>query len=97
MNSVKRIAREGDDSVRSRTRVRISVASLLLLASFVVGGCRTLPSPPELADVQLWIQDENWTYKEGIATAYKANLTVIKNKLATAGTGADIRFKFTNF
>ena len=51
----------------------------------------------DLADVRLWVQDENWTYKEGIATAYKANLTVIKNRLAAVGTGADIKIKLTSF
>lgn len=51
----------------------------------------------DLADVRLWVQDENWTYKEGIATAYKANLTVIKNRLAAVGTGADIRIKLAPF
>ncbi len=50
----------------------------------------------ELADVRLWIQEETWTHKDGIATAYKANLTVIKNRLAMAGKGADIKIKFTN-
>jgi hypothetical protein len=49
----------------------------------------------DLADVRLWIQDEAWTHSKGIATAYKANLTVIKNRLAMAGKGADIRIKFT--
>jgi recombination protein RecA len=49
----------------------------------------------ELADVRLWIQDETWTHKDGTAIAYKANLTVIKNRLAIAGKGADIKIKFT--
>ncbi|RPJ59184.1 MAG: hypothetical protein EHM12_07160 [Dehalococcoidia bacterium] len=47
----------------------------------------------ELAEVRLWVQNESWTYKDGLATAYKANLTVIKNRLAVAGLGADIRIK----
>ncbi len=51
----------------------------------------------KLAEVRLWIQAETWTYKEGLATTYKANLTVIKNRLAIAGKGADIRIKFTDF
>ena len=50
----------------------------------------------ELADVRLWIQDETWSYKDGLATAYKANLTVIKNTLTIAGKGADIRIKFSD-
>jgi recombination protein RecA len=49
----------------------------------------------EVADIRLWIQDESWTHKEGIATAYKANLTVIKNQLAVAGTGADLKINMT--
>ncbi|MBN1991897.1 MAG: hypothetical protein JW953_04290 [Anaerolineae bacterium] len=48
---------------------------------------------PELAEVRLWVQDENWTYKDGIATAYKASLAVIKNRLAAPGLGAEIRIK----
>ncbi len=51
----------------------------------------------EVADVRLWIQDEAWIYKESLTTAYKANLTVIKNRLAMAGKGVDIRVKLTNF
>jgi RecA/RadA recombinase len=47
----------------------------------------------EMADIRLWLQDEVWTHKEGVATAYKANLTVIKNRLAMAGKGASIRIK----
>jgi hypothetical protein len=49
----------------------------------------------EVADIRLWVQDESWTHKDGIATAYKANLTVIKNQLAIAGTGADIRISMS--
>jgi recombination protein RecA len=49
----------------------------------------------DLADVRLWVQDESWTYKEGLASAYKASLAVIKNRLAIAGKGADIRIKFS--
>ena len=51
----------------------------------------------ELADLRLWVQDENWTYKHSVATTYRANLTVIKNQLAPVGTGADIRIKFSGF
>jgi hypothetical protein len=47
----------------------------------------------ELADVRLWAQNEAWTYKDGLATSYKASVTVIKNRLAVAGLGADIRIK----
>lgn len=51
----------------------------------------------DLADVRLWLQDEAWAYKNGVATAYKANLTVIKNNLATPGKGADIKIKLNSF
>jgi recombination protein RecA len=51
----------------------------------------------ELADIRLWVQDENWTYKHSVATAYRASVTVIKNQLAPVGTGADIRIKFSGF
>lgn len=51
----------------------------------------------DLADIRLWVQNENWTYKGGVATAYKASLTVIKNRLAAVGLGADIRIKLTDF
>jgi hypothetical protein len=51
----------------------------------------------ELADIRLWIQDETWTHKDGIATSYKATLTVIKNRLGIAGKGADIRIKLATF
>ncbi len=48
----------------------------------------------ELTDLRLWIQDESWTHRAGVVAAYKANVTVIKNNLALAGRGADIRIKF---
>jgi hypothetical protein len=48
----------------------------------------------ELADLRLWIQNESWTHQAGQATSYKATVTVIKNNLALAGRGADIRIKF---
>jgi hypothetical protein len=47
----------------------------------------------DLADVRLWVQNESWTNKDGFATAYKASIAVIKNRLAAAGVGADIRIK----
>jgi recombination protein RecA len=49
----------------------------------------------EVADVRLWIQAETWTHKDGLTTAYKASLTVVRNQLAIAGTGADIRIAMT--
>jgi recombination protein RecA len=51
----------------------------------------------ELADVRLWVQHEMLSYNGGLATTYKANLTVIKNRLATPGIGADIRIKLAGF
>jgi hypothetical protein len=50
----------------------------------------------ELAEVRLWTQDETWSHKDGLATAYKATLAVIKNSLAMPGKGASITIKFTN-
>lgn len=49
----------------------------------------------EIAMVRLWVQDENWTHKAGLATAYKANLTVVKNQLDIAGKGASINIKLS--
>ena len=49
----------------------------------------------DLADIRLWVQDENWSYKNSVATAYRATVTVIKNNLAPVGTGADVRLKFS--
>jgi recombination protein RecA len=51
----------------------------------------------ELADVRLWIQEESASHKNGLIAAYKATLAVIKNNLAPAGKGADIRIKFNDF
>jgi hypothetical protein len=49
----------------------------------------------DLADIRLWVQSESWTNKDGFATAYKASIAVIKNRLAAVGTGTDIRIKLT--
>lgn len=49
-----------------------------------------------VAHLRLWLQEETWTRKSGVTTAYKANLTVIKNDLAMAGTGANIRIKMVS-
>ena len=49
----------------------------------------------DIAHIRLWLQEEAWTRKNGLTTAYKANLTVIKNDLAMVGTGANIRIKMT--
>lgn len=48
----------------------------------------------EIADIRLWVQNESWTHKESLATAYKATLTVVKNQFGMAGKGADVRIKF---
>jgi hypothetical protein len=50
----------------------------------------------ELADVRLWIQEETASHKNGLIATYKATLAVIKNNLAPAGKGADVRIKFTD-
>lgn len=50
----------------------------------------------ELADVRLWIQEETASHKNGRIATYKATLAVIKNNLAPAGKGADVRIKFTD-
>ena len=47
----------------------------------------------DLAEIRLWVQEESWSHEAGLVTAYKANITVIKNRLAVAGKGADIRLK----
>ena len=49
----------------------------------------------DIAHIRLWLQEENWTRKNGVTTTYKASLTVIKNDLAMAGTGANIKIKMT--
>jgi hypothetical protein len=51
----------------------------------------------ELADVRIWVQEDDLTPRQGLAAAYKATLAVIKNELALAGKGADIRIKFSHF
>lgn len=48
----------------------------------------------QVADIRLWIQAESWTHRDGVDTAYKASLTVVKNRLAVAGTGADLKINF---
>ncbi len=50
----------------------------------------------DVATVRLSIQEEGWTYQGVLATAYKANITVIKNQLGAAGTGADVRIKLSH-
>lgn len=50
----------------------------------------------QIAAIRLWVQDESWTHQAGLATAYKANLTVVKNQLDVAGKGAGINIKFTS-
>jgi recombination protein RecA len=51
----------------------------------------------QIAEVRLWVQDEAWSNKDGLTTAYKANVTVVKNELATAGRGASVRIKLDSF
>jgi hypothetical protein len=47
----------------------------------------------DIAAVRLWMQDETWSYNDGLATAFKASLTVIKNDFGTVGKGANVRVK----
>ena len=56
-----------------------------------------LPGFPlaDVAPMRLWLQDETYSYNNGVTTAYKATLTVIKNDLAIAGKGATIRIKLS--
>ncbi|MBN1218700.1 MAG: hypothetical protein JXM69_07220 [Anaerolineae bacterium] len=51
----------------------------------------------ELAEVRLWVQNEHWTYQDGLTTIYRASLAVVKNRLAPPGMGADIRIKLSRF
>ncbi len=45
----------------------------------------------EAADLRLWIQTESWTHRDGLNTAYRASLAVIKNRWAVAGAGVNLR------
>ena len=47
----------------------------------------------DVATVRLWLQDELWAYDDGVASAYRATITVVKNELAMVGKGANIRVK----
>ena len=49
----------------------------------------------EVAPIRLWLQDEKWDYHNGLSTAYKATITVIKNELALAGKSAALKIKFS--
>jgi hypothetical protein len=49
----------------------------------------------EATPIRLWLQEENWSYKNGLSIAYKATVTVIKNDLALAGKSAAVRVKFS--
>lgn len=51
---------------------------------------------PEISAVRLWLQEETWSYHNGLATAYKAVITVIKNDFAAVGKGANIRVKLAS-
>jgi len=50
----------------------------------------------EIATVRLWLQEESWTYTDGLATAYKTGITIVKNDLAMVGKGANIRIKLVS-
>jgi hypothetical protein len=49
-----------------------------------------------LASLRLWLQNESWSFSDGLPTAYKASLTVIKNNLALAGKGANLHIKLNH-
>lgn len=51
---------------------------------------------PDVARLRLWLQDEQWTFADGIATAYKTSLTVVKNDFGMVGKGANLRIKLTS-
>jgi hypothetical protein len=57
-----------------------------------------LPTFPlnEVADVRLWVQDEGWIKKGADIGGYRGAITVIKNKLAPSGKGANIRIPFVD-
>jgi recombination protein RecA len=88
---------------RLHTIIRQSESVFLFLTNPLDGSAFTAANYPagfplaDLADVRLWVQNESWTNKDGFATAYKASIAVIKNRLAAVGTGADVRIKLTGF
>jgi hypothetical protein len=45
----------------------------------------------EAADIRLWIQTETWSQRDGVSTAYRASLAVIKNQWTVAGVGVDLK------
>ena len=49
----------------------------------------------DLASLRLWLQNESWSFSDGLPTTYKASLTVIKNDLALAGKGANVHIKLS--
>ncbi|MFQ5577858.1 MAG: hypothetical protein ACE5G8_12820 [Anaerolineae bacterium] len=48
----------------------------------------------EAADIRLWVQDEGWIMHRGQVNGYKGSVTVIKNRLAAGGRGANMRIPF---
>lgn len=46
---------------------------------------------PEVVDVRIWVQDEKWSQRPGKRSSYRSTLTVIKNRLAPVGKGAEVR------
>lgn len=50
----------------------------------------------EAADIRLWVQDQGWIKRNQQISGYKGNITVIKNRLAPDGKGADLRIPFVD-
>jgi hypothetical protein len=50
----------------------------------------------EVADIRLWVQDEGWIKRKQQISGYRGNVTVIKNRLAPRGKGANLRIPFVD-
>lgn len=82
---------------RLRAMVKRSTSAILFITTAIDDNPFSTTNYPagfplsEVADIRLWVQNETWTHRDGLATSYKASLVVVKNRLAIAGKGADIR------
>ncbi|MFQ5612292.1 MAG: hypothetical protein ACE5H9_09190 [Anaerolineae bacterium] len=45
--------------------------------------------------MRIWVQHESWSNGRGARRSYRSTLTVIKNRLALAGKGAEVRISLT--
>jgi len=50
----------------------------------------------EVADLRFWIQDEGWIKRKQMISGYKGSVTVIKNRFALGGKGANLRIPFVD-